>query len=53
MNVPEQCGYKDINSETQMPTVTEEQVKIYMDIYGQDLKENRKGNVQGKVPSLH
>ncbi|KAK2166798.1 hypothetical protein LSH36_35g06019 [Paralvinella palmiformis] len=42
MNVPEQSGYKDINSETQMPTVTEEQVKIYMDLYGQDLKENSK-----------
>ena len=26
----------------QMPTVTEEQVKIYMDLYGQDLKENSK-----------
>jgi len=26
----------------QMPTVTEEQVKIYMDLYGQDLKENNK-----------
>ncbi|KAK2157802.1 hypothetical protein LSH36_184g03020 [Paralvinella palmiformis] len=42
MNVPEQSGYKDINSETQIPTVTEEQVKIYMDLYGQDLKENSK-----------
>ncbi|KAK2154141.1 hypothetical protein LSH36_275g01063, partial [Paralvinella palmiformis] len=42
MNVPQQSGYKDINSETQMPTVTEEQVKIYMDLYGQDLKENSK-----------
>ncbi|KAK2144274.1 hypothetical protein LSH36_772g01036 [Paralvinella palmiformis] len=38
MIVPEESRYKDINSETQMPTVTEEQVKIYMDLYGQDLK---------------
>ncbi|KAK2146399.1 hypothetical protein LSH36_611g03050 [Paralvinella palmiformis] len=48
MNVPEQSGYKDINSETQMPTVTEEQVKIYMDLYGQDLKENRKAMYKTK-----
>ncbi|KAK2143126.1 hypothetical protein LSH36_874g00015 [Paralvinella palmiformis] len=48
INVPEQSGYKDINSETQMPTVTEEQVKIYMDLYGQDLKENSKAMYTSK-----
>ncbi|KAK2159549.1 hypothetical protein LSH36_151g07060 [Paralvinella palmiformis] len=47
MNVPEQSGYKDINSETRMPTVTE-QVKIYMDLYGQDLKENSKAMYKAK-----
>ncbi|KAK2140510.1 hypothetical protein LSH36_1333g00025 [Paralvinella palmiformis] len=40
MNVPEQSGYKDINSETQ--------VKIYMDLYGQDLKENSKAMYKAK-----
>ncbi|KAK2165493.1 hypothetical protein LSH36_49g01012 [Paralvinella palmiformis] len=48
MHVPEQSVYKDINSETQMPTVTEEQVKIYMDLYGQDLKENSKATYKAK-----
>ncbi|KAK2151940.1 hypothetical protein LSH36_345g03019 [Paralvinella palmiformis] len=31
-----------------MPTVTEEQVKIYMDLYGQDLKENSKAMYKAK-----
>jgi len=31
-----------------MPTVTEEQVKIYMDLYGQDLKGNSKAMYKAK-----
>ena len=31
-----------------MPTVTEEQVKIYMDLYGQDLKQNSKAMYKAK-----
>ncbi|KAK2143926.1 hypothetical protein LSH36_799g01060 [Paralvinella palmiformis] len=31
-----------------MPTATEEQVKIYMDLYGQDLKDNSKAMYKAK-----
>lgn len=48
MDLPDESSYKDINSESPVPKVTEEQVSTYMSLFNQDLKENVIGMYLGK-----